>query len=54
MPPTPTWRRIEAALIELFSAEGFRFEWDKGDTYVTYYRRRINLADFARQLEDRL
>lgn len=52
--PRPSWRRIESALIDLLRAEGFAFDWDKGDTWVCTNNRRICLRDLAKQLEERL
>jgi len=64
MPPAPTWRRIETALIELLREEGFELEQVGGNTSITVYSappdegsdhyHEINLGDFAKQLEERL
>lgn len=55
----PTWRKIEAVLIELIREEGFELGQHKGDTYLTTYDAdghgwEINLGDFAKELEQRL
>jgi len=59
--PFPSWRKIEQVLIELLREEGFELEYFKGNTTVTIAHDetsldliQINLADFARQLEERL
>lgn len=57
--PSPLWRRLEAALIELLREEGFELEQSKGDTYVTTYDHNgqgweICLGDFAKLLEERI
>lgn len=60
----PSWRKIEAALIELLREEGFELEQVQGETSVTLYTRppgddyeyehRINLEAFAKELEQRI
>ena len=66
MTPTqpPSWRKIESVLIELLREEGLELFQFGGETIVTIYsstdeddadnEHEINLADFARELEQRL
>lgn len=57
--PFPTWRRIESVLIELLREEGFEIEQEAGLSSITIdlgfaEPTKINLGDFAQQLEERL
>ena len=56
----PSWRKIEAALIELMREEGFMLEQIGGETTIYVWLdpdepgAQINLGDFARELSDRI
>ena len=57
----PSWRKIEAALIELLREEGFELEQEKGNTFAVVYLKedayeptQICIGDFAKELEQRL
>jgi len=56
----PSWRKIEAALIELMREEGFMLEQIGGETTIYVWPSpdepgvQINLGDFARELSDRI
>lgn len=57
--PFPTWRQIEAALIELLREEGFEIEQEHGESYITIdlgykHPTTIFISGFAHQLEERL
>lgn len=57
--PFPSWRKIESVLIELLREEGLDIEQERGESFITLYYgdnkvTRINLGDFAQQLEERL
>ena len=54
----PSWRKIEAVLIELLRVEGFDIIKERGNSYITISLddndHDICIGDFARELEQRL
>lgn len=50
----PSWRKIETALISILREYGFPLTEERGNTFIDVQDVDVCVADFAKELEERL